>query len=89
MITKINNVPSNGIEGLRQNGEMIPFLVSHWKLSKKYYLRGENERALRGFFKENVLRFLETQPDMHIESSRGKILIHDKREQISVDEIQC
>ncbi len=70
-----------------KSGRDIDF-DNHRKFAKQYYLRGENERALRGFFKENVLRFLETQPDMHIESYRGKILFHDKREQLSVEEIQ-
>lgn len=56
--------------------------------SRKYYLRGENEHEIRAFFKRSILTFLEKESDIHIESQRGKILIHDKREELSVDEIQ-
>jgi hypothetical protein len=43
---------------------------------------------VRGFFREGLIGFLEKQPDVHIESQRGKLLIYDKREKLSSEEIQ-
>jgi len=56
--------------------------------SKKYYLRAENENEVRGFFSDRLISFLETHPDVHIESQRGKLLIYDKRETSSSEDIQ-
>ena len=61
---------------------------NHPDFSKKYYLRADNEIDVRGFFREGLIGFLEKQPDVHIESQRGKLLIYDKREKLSSEEIQ-
>ncbi len=60
----------------------------HPDFSKKYYLRADDENTVRGFFRGNIIAFLESKPDMHIESQRGKLLIYDKREKLSIEEIQ-
>ena len=61
---------------------------NHPDFSKKYYLRADNEIEVRGFFRDSLIGFLEKQPDVHIESQRGKLLIYDKREKLSSEEIQ-
>jgi hypothetical protein len=61
---------------------------NHPDFSKKYYLRADNENEVRGFFTARLIAFLETQADVHIESQRGKLLIYDKREKLSSEEIQ-
>ena len=61
---------------------------NHPDFSKKYYLRADNENEVRGFFRDRLIGFLETHPDVHIESQRGKLLIYDKRETLSSEEIQ-
>ena len=68
-------------------GKDIDF-PNHSDFSKKYYLRAGNENEVRGFFRDSLIAFLETQPDVHIESQRGKLLIYDKREKLSSEEIQ-
>jgi MFS superfamily sulfate permease-like transporter len=60
----------------------------HPEFSKRYYLRAEDEEAGRGFFRENIIGFLAEQTDMHIEAQRGKLLIYNKRETLSAEEIQ-
>jgi MFS superfamily sulfate permease-like transporter len=59
----------------------------HPGFSKKYYLRGDNEVATRNFFTENILSFLETQEEMHIESHKNKLLVYKKKSLLEPDEI--
>lgn len=59
-------------------GKDIDF-QNHDLFSRKYYLRSDNEEAVRGFFHEELITFLEDQDDIHIESHRGKLLIYNRR----------
>jgi len=56
--------------------------------SKKYYLRGENENAIREFFNESLIRFLENESEIHIECHANKLLIYKKRDLLNTSEIQ-
>lgn len=55
--------------------------------SKKYYLRGTNELAVREFFSEGLIHYLQTHETIHIESHRNKLLFYKVREELSVQEI--
>jgi MFS superfamily sulfate permease-like transporter len=57
--------------------------------SKKYYLRSENEIAVREFLSEPLMSFLENREEMHIECHRNKLLIYKKRGLLSTSEIQA
>lgn len=58
------------------------------EFSKKYYLRGDNEDAIKGFFNERIVRFLENREQMHIECHKNKLLVYKKRDLMDVSEIE-
>lgn len=68
-------------------GKDIDF-KDHPDFSSKFYLRGEDEEAVRRFFHENVITYLETNPIVHVESQRNKLLIYEKRDTLSPAEIE-
>lgn len=53
--------------------------------SKRYFLSGENEVAIRRFFNEETLKFLESHPAYHIECSRNRFLVY---QDLQLSEIQ-
>lgn len=67
-------------------GKDIDF-QQHTMFSRKYYLRGDNEDAVRNFFHEALLVFLEEQDDLHIESHRNKLLIYKRKDILENEEI--
>lgn len=67
-------------------GKDIDF-KNHPEFSSKYYLRGEQEGAVREFFSESLIGYLETHEDIHIESHNNKLLVYRKREELSAAEI--
>lgn len=60
-------------------GKDIDF-ESHEAFSKKYYLRGYHEEAVRSFFDEKLLTFLEQEPEIHVECHRNRLLFFQKRD---------
>jgi hypothetical protein len=60
----------------------------HPGFSGKYYLRGDDEAAVRKFFQEELITFLESIPAIHVESTRNKLLIYERRDLLSPEEIQ-
>jgi MFS superfamily sulfate permease-like transporter len=68
-------------------GKDIDF-KDHPLFSKKYYLRGNNESAVREFFSESTLAYLESQDEIHIESHRNKLLVYKKREELTPEEVK-
>ena len=58
------------------------------EFSKKYFLRGENDAAIREFFTDPVIRFFENREEMHVECHKHKLLIYKKRDLLEVSEIQ-
>ncbi len=57
------------------------------QFSKRYYLKGQDEKAIRNFFSQEVLHFLNTHPALHIESHKGKLLVYTKRDLLSTAEM--
>lgn len=68
-------------------GKDIDF-QNHPIFSKKYYLRGEDESALREFFNERCISFFESHGNIHMESHRNKLLIYKKKETLEASEIE-
>jgi MFS superfamily sulfate permease-like transporter len=60
---------------------------NHPKFSHKYYLRGINEEAVRSFFTEPLIQFLENREEMHIECHRNRLLFYKKRDLMEPAEI--
>jgi hypothetical protein len=69
------------------SGKDIDF-QNHPLFSKKYYLRGEDEKNIRNFFTESLIGFLETHDNIHVESHKNKLLVYMKRDQLTTDEIK-
>ena len=65
----------------RQFGEFPEF-------SKQYYLYGADERAIRSFFSEAIVRFFEIHEGIHVECHKHKLLIYKKRDLLDAAEIQ-
>jgi len=55
--------------------------------SRKYYLRGE-ETAVREFFTEPVIRFLENREEIHIECHKHRLLLYKKMDLLDQAEIE-
>ncbi|MBI1769840.1 MAG: SulP family inorganic anion transporter [Bacteroidetes bacterium] len=55
--------------------------------SKRYYLRSHDEHAVRDFFSGNVIKFLESHEEMHIECHKHRLLIFKKRDLMNSSEI--
>jgi hypothetical protein len=55
--------------------------------SKKYYLRGEDEVAIRQFFNQSIIHFLENREEMHVECHKNKLLFYKKRNLLEPSEI--
>ncbi|MBL7859285.1 MAG: SulP family inorganic anion transporter [Cyclobacteriaceae bacterium] len=68
------------------NGKDIDF-ASFPVFSRKYYLRGHDETAIRKFFNESLIGFLENHEEIHIECHRNKLLLYVKRDVLSPAEI--
>jgi len=67
-------------------GKDIDF-KDHPGFSSKYYLRGDDEVAVRKFFQEEIISFFEASPVIHIESHKNKLLVYEKRATLSTSEI--
>ena len=59
----------------------------HPEFSKKYFLRGEDDEAIRRFFRKGVIQFLENREEIHIECHKNKLLFYKKRELLTPAEI--
>jgi MFS superfamily sulfate permease-like transporter len=60
----------------------------HPSFSEEYYLRGDNESVIRTFFHDGLLTYLESNPGIHVESHRNKLLVYGKRDKLSPTEIK-
>lgn len=61
----------------------------HDDFSKRFYLLGEDEFAIKGFFTSELIRFFESNPYYHIESNGKGVLIFSKERLASVKEIKA
>ena len=59
------------------------------EFSKMYYLRGDDEQAVRNFFSGPVIQFLENHDEMHIECHKHRLLIFKQRDLMTPDEIEA
>jgi hypothetical protein len=64
-------------------------IESHADFSKRFYLRGENESAIRTLFTDELVLFFESNAYYHIESSKNGILIFSKERIASIKEIKA
>jgi MFS superfamily sulfate permease-like transporter len=69
-------------------GKDIDF-KDHPAFSKQYYLRGPNENAIREFFTESLIAYLETHDNIHVESHRNKLLVYKRKDQLDIAEIRA
>jgi len=67
-------------------GKDIDF-KNHPEFSRQFYLRGDDENAVREFFRDGVLNYLETHAGIHVESHRNRLLVYAKRDKLTPDEI--
>ncbi len=56
--------------------------------SKRYYLRGYNESAVRDFFNSDIINFFENHEELHVEAHDNNLLIFKRRGLMSASEIQ-
>ncbi|WP_242130965.1 SulP family inorganic anion transporter [Aestuariivivens marinum] len=66
----------------------IPF-EDHADFSKRFYLLGDNEEAIRDFFSNDLIHFFESNPYYHVESNGKAILIFAKERLASIKEIKA
>ncbi len=56
--------------------------------SRRFYLRGEDEKAIRAFFTDDLIYFFESHPTYYLESKGDSILIRSKERLASIQEIK-
>ena len=64
-------------------------IKNHADFSKRFYLRGENENAIRSLFNDELVLFFESNAYYHIESSKDGVLIFGKERIASIKEIKA
>jgi carbonic anhydrase len=60
----------------------------HPDFSKRFYLRGEDEEAIRSFFTNNLIYFFESHAAYYLESNGDGLLIRSKERLASIQEIK-
>lgn len=66
----------------------IPF-EDHTDFSKRFYVLGDNEGAIREFFNNDLIHFFESNPYYHVESNGKAILIFSKERLASIKELKA
>lgn len=61
---------------------------NHSDFSKRFYLMGADEVAIRNFFTDDLVHFFESNPYYHVESNGNSLLIFGKERLASVKEIK-
>ena len=64
-------------------------IEGHSDFSKRFYLLGEDEVAIRAFFCNELIHFLESNPYYHIESNGNQLLIFFKERLATIKEIKA
>jgi carbonic anhydrase len=62
---------------------------SHPDFSKRFYLSGKNEEKIRAFFTDELVLFLESNKQYHIEASKNGLLIIGNERFASVKEMKA
>jgi len=65
----------------------IPF-KEHSDFSKRFFLLGEDEIAIKRFFNDDLIHFFESNPYYHVESSGNSILVFSQERLASIKEIK-
>jgi MFS superfamily sulfate permease-like transporter len=60
----------------------------HPQFSNRYYLRGASEEAIRSFYSMELLTFLGTHPQVHIEAHRNKLLVYVRKGTLNIAELR-
>jgi hypothetical protein len=60
----------------------------HPDFSRRFYLRGENIKAIRSFFTDELIYFFESHPTYYLESNGDSLLIRSKERLASIQEIK-
>ena len=58
------------------------------EFSRRFYLRGEDEKAIRAFFTDDLIYFFESHPAYYLESNGVSLLIRSKERLASIQEIK-
>lgn len=64
-------------------------IKDHNDFSKRFYLLGDNEIAIRAFFSDELVHFFESNPYYHVESNGAQLLIFSKERVASIKEIKA
>ena len=64
-------------------------LEDHSDFSKRFYLRGEDQEAIRSFFTNELVQFFESNPYYHIESNGTSILVFSRTRLASIKELKA
>lgn len=62
---------------------------NHSDFSNRFYLIGQDEKAIRAFFTDELIHFLESNPYYHIESKGDQLLIFYKERLASIKELKA
>lgn len=66
----------------------IPVL-DHPDFSSRFYLLGEDEEAIRGFFTSDLIHFFESNPYYHVESNGNSLIIFGRDRLASIKELKA
>ena len=61
---------------------------NHPDFNRRFYLRGEDEEAIRELFSDELVLFLESNPYYHVESNGHSLMILKKERLLGVQEIK-
>ncbi|MFD1161365.1 MULTISPECIES: SulP family inorganic anion transporter [Hwangdonia] len=64
-------------------------IENHDDFSDRFYLQGENEKAISAFFNDDLTHFFESNPYYHVESNGSSLLIFGKERLASIKEIKA
>lgn len=64
-------------------------IQDHSDFSRRFYLLGDNEQAIKTFFNDDLIHFFESNPYYHVESNGTSLLIFGKERLASIKEIKA
>ncbi len=81
-------------EGLfHRAAELIGFsfieLEDHPDFSRRFLLKGENEKAIKAFFNRDLVRFFESNPYYHVQSTYDSLLVFKRERLASISEVKA
>ena len=62
---------------------------NHSDFNNRFYLLGEDEKAITQFFNDNIVHFFESNPYYHIESNGNALLVFGKERLASTKELKA